>query len=104
MIRTVVVYAGLSAWGAVAVAEEPAPALVEFASPESMARLARSQHKVDFFHLANHFEGQINGGYCGPATAVVVLNALRVDNDKIEKPRDTSTVPAEYVNLIPKQF
>ena len=48
----------------------PKVALVEFASPESMDRLARSKHKVDFFHLANHFEGQMNRAFCGPTTAV----------------------------------
>ena len=84
---------------------EPAPlGLVPFSSPESIARLERSKAKADFFVFANQFEGQVHGGMRGPATATVVLNALRADDTKIEKPRDTSHIPAEYVPLIPKQF
>jgi hypothetical protein len=93
-----------------AFAQQPAPpppakvALVDFASQESMTRLARAEEKVDFFHLAEQFEGQVNGGYCGPASAVIVMNAIRYGNDAVEKPRDTSSIPAELAALIPKQF
>ena len=43
--------------------------LVMFSTDESMRRLERSQHKVDFFRLANQFEGQEHGGNCGPGMA-----------------------------------
>jgi len=44
-----------------------------------MTRLARAAAKVDFFHLANHFESQQNLGYCGPTSSTIVLNALRAE-------------------------
>jgi hypothetical protein len=76
-------------------------AVVPFAAPESMARLARAGARVDFFHLANHFESQINIGYCGPASATIVLNALRADDATVVKPRDPSLFPAECAKLLP---
>lgn len=79
----------------------PANGVLPFAAPESMARLERAPAKVDFFHLSNHFEGQVNMGYCGPASATIVLNALRADNAKIAKPRDPALFPAEYRNRLP---
>jgi len=81
----------------------PADTLVPFASPESISRLEHSQAKVDFFHLANHYEGQTNKAFCGPTSATVVLNALRADNEKIEKPEDPSLFPAEVKGIpLPK--
>jgi hypothetical protein len=76
--------------------------LVPFNSADSITRLERSKAKTDFFALVNHYEGQINAGMCGPASGVIVLNALRVDNSAITKPTDQSTVPAEFLAGIPK--
>ncbi len=84
------------------VAPEPPQGLVPFASTESMARLDRSRHKIDFFTLANHFESEQNVAMCGPATAVIVLNALRAGNDKVARPRDPSLFPAEFSANLPK--
>lgn len=82
-----------------------APALVSFATPESMTRLGRSRHRVDFFHLANQFETQGNKAFCGPTSAVIVLNALRIRNERIAKPEDPSSVlPAEIRDRLPKGF
>lgn len=78
--------------------------LVRFDEPESMARLERSRHKVDFFRLANQFESQANGGFCGLASGVIVLNALRVDDKSAEKPRDTSSIPPDLARRIPPKF
>jgi Phytochelatin synthase len=75
--------------------------LVPFAAAESQKRLERSTAKVDFFHLANHFESQQNLGYCGPASATIVLNALRAADDTISKPRDPALFPAEYRAMLP---
>ena len=86
--------------GAVARAE-PAPALLPFTAPESAVRLERSKHKVDFFPLVNQFESQQNLGYCGPATAVIVLNTLRIDNPAIAKPRDPALFPEQYRSRLP---
>lgn len=89
-------------------APAPAPpadpdALVPFTAPESAQRLARSRHAVDFFPLANHFEGQIHAGMCGPATAVVVLNTLRAHAPEA-LPVDRSTIPERYHDKIPPRF
>ena len=78
--------------------------LVDFSQPASAARLARSRYNVDFFRLANHFEGQTNKAFCGPTSAVIVLNTLRAGNDRIEKPEDPSLVPAEVRSGLPGTF
>jgi hypothetical protein len=70
------------------------PALVPLASEEGMARLARSTARVDFPHLANEFESQENRAFCGVASAVVVLNALRARDDRFPKPEDARLAPA----------
>ncbi|HEY0093446.1 MAG TPA: phytochelatin synthase family protein [Archangium sp.] len=86
-------------------ATAPAPtALVSFTEPESMKRLERSKHKVDFFHLANQFESQGNKAFCGPTSSVIVLNALRVNNEAIAKPQDARLVLDEDRALIPSGF
>jgi hypothetical protein len=77
------------------------PALVPFTAPESAVRLDRSKHKVDFFPLVNQFESQQNLGYCGPASAVIVLNTLRIDNPAIAKPRDPALFPEQYRSRLP---
>jgi hypothetical protein len=87
---------------AAATAQPPAPVgLVPFTAPESAVRLERSRHKTDFFPLVNQFESQQNLGYCGPATAVIVLNTLRIDNPNISKPRDPGLFPEEYRARLP---
>jgi hypothetical protein len=87
---------------------QPAPlakvALVRFDEPESAVRLERSRHKADFFRLVNQFEPQVNGGFCGLASGVIVLNALRVDVPSDDKPRDTSSIPPEFAKKIPSRF
>jgi hypothetical protein len=72
----------------------PGPALVPLASEEGMARLARSTARVDFAHLANEFESQENKAFCGVASAVVVLNALRARDERFPKPEDSRLRPA----------
>jgi hypothetical protein len=81
-----------------------APVLVTFSAPESMKRLARSRHKVDFFHLANQFESQGNKAFCGPTSSVIVLNAVRMGNDAVAKPQDPSLVTAEDRAQLPPGF
>jgi len=75
--------------------------LVAFPAEESMHRLGRSSHRVDFFHLAPQFEGQTNRVFCGPATAAIVLNTLRAGNDRIDKPRDPALLPADVRATLP---
>jgi len=52
--------------------------LVNWQSPEGRQRLINSKYNNDFFQLAHHFQPQANPLYCGIATAVIVLNALKV--------------------------
>jgi hypothetical protein len=81
--------------------EVPAAAaqgLVSFASDEGLARLARSAAKVDFPVLANQFEAQTNSIFCGPTTAAIVLNAVRVRSAGL--PRDHSRLRAEDLRNI----
>jgi hypothetical protein len=80
------------------------PGLVTFAAPESIKRLERSRHKVDFFHLANQFESQGNKAFCGPTSSVIVLNAVRMGNDAVAKPQDPSLVSAEDRKVLPPGF
>lgn len=71
-------------------------ALVPFASSEGLARLARSPDRVDFGHLANAFEGQENIAFCGVASSVIVLNALRDRDGHFEKPKDDRLLPKSW--------
>ena len=55
--------------------------LVPWNSEKGLQRLLESKYKVDFFGLANHFQAQPNGVVCGPTTAAIVLNSLRLKNN-----------------------
>jgi hypothetical protein len=77
---------------------------IPFASEEGMKRLSQSKHRVDFARLAQQFEPQISAGHCGPASAVVVLNALRLYDASFDKPTDTSVLPKALADRIPKRF
>ncbi len=52
--------------------------LVRWNSAEGIIYLQRSKYKESFFLLANHFQPQINPLYCGIATTVILLNAMRL--------------------------
>jgi len=77
-----------------------APAIVNWNSEEGIKRLEESQHKIDFFKLANHFESQNNKLFCGPATAAIVLNALRVRRSDVSLPRDNSLLSQSDLKFI----
>ena len=81
-------------------APEPAAALVGFASEAGVSRLARSGAKRDFPLLANQFEAQSNAAFCGPATAAIVLNAVR-GRSSPDLPRDRSRLRAEDLANLP---
>jgi hypothetical protein len=72
--------------------------LVPFSSDEGLARLARSTAKVDFPSLANQFEAQSNGAFCGPTSAAIVLNAVR------GLPRDRSRLHSEDLQYTPSSY
>ena len=90
-----------------ALARDEAPstasqALVPFSSEEGMARLVRSGAKVDFPALANQFEPQSNGAFCGPTTAAIVLNTVR--GRGADLPRDRSRLRPEDFQFAPAGF
>jgi Phytochelatin synthase len=90
-----------------AVARDQAPAtaaqtLVPFSSEEGLARLVRSGSKVDFPALANQFEPQSNGAFCGPTTTAIVLNTVR--GRSADLPRDRSRLRPEDFQFAPPGF
>jgi hypothetical protein len=82
--------------------------LVAFASDEGLARLARASAKADFPLLANQFEAQLNGAFCGPATAAIVLNTLRSRSADLPRDHgrlregDLRNVPNGYDPIVPR--
>ena len=84
------------------------PALVPFASDEGVARFAQSGAKADFAALANQFEAQYNGAFCGPTSAAIVLNAvnsrsadLQRDHTRLRKD-DVQFMPAGLDPIVPR--
>lgn len=73
--------------------------LVPFASDEGLARLGRSGAKVDFAPLANQFEAQYNGAFCGPTSAAIVLNTLY--SRSADLPRDHTRLHKDDVQFMP---
>lgn len=79
------------------------PEMVNWGSPEGITRLAESNYKVDFFKLANHFESQHNKMFCGPASAAIVLNALRIRAGSIAIPEDTTLLTPDDLSYLPSK-
>ncbi len=77
--------------------------LVNWESPDGMERFGRSEYKTDFFKLANNFESQSNKIFCGPTSAVIVLNALREKN-QIKIAEDKSLLSKSEMKNLPKEF
>jgi hypothetical protein len=86
------------------VADSGSEALIPFASADGIARLDASDARVDFFPLANHFEGQSNGLYCGPTSVAIVVNALRSSSRLDRLPRDKSRMTAADLAFLPASF
>jgi len=78
------------------------PDIIDWSSEDGIIRLERSKHKVDFFLLANNFESQSNKLFCGPTSAVIVLNALRRGGEKV--PQDQITFEKSYTEFLPDGF
>lgn len=84
------------------------PGLIAFASDEGLLRLAQSSAKVDFALLANQYEAQLNGAFCGPTSAAIVLNTVRNrwadlprDHDRL-RPDDLRHLPAGANPIVPR--
>ena len=78
----------------------PVATVVSFTSDEGLARLARARAKVDFPVLANQFEAQSNGAFCGPTTAAIVLNAQGLPEAQL--PHDHRRLQAQDLRYLPK--
>jgi len=59
--------------------------VVALDSPEGMRLFDESRAKVDYFALSEHFVTQDTQGFCGVASAVIVLNGLQVAAPTTEK-------------------
>ena len=76
--------------------------LINWNSEQGIQRLAKSQYKLDFFELANHFQTQPNGVFCGPTSGSIVLNALRLGKKDDRLPytsfnkQDAKFIPAKF--------
>ena len=57
--------------------------IVSWNSQQGQQRLLRSKYKNDYFQLAHHFQPQANPLYCGIASSVIVLNALRLKKNSV---------------------
>lgn len=79
-------------------------ALVALSSPEGVSRLERARDKRAFAVLANHFEPQQNKFFCGPASATVVLNALRLGVERFPKPEDRRRFDAAATRYLPPGY
>lgn len=86
-------------------AKDVSSRLINWSSDAGIERFERAI-KTDFFKLANHFESQNNKIYCGVASSVIVLNALRVRNGAKENrlPLADSVLSDEDRQYIPKIF
>lgn len=57
--------------------------IVSWNSQQGQQRLLRSKYKNDYFQLAHHFQPQVNPLYCGIASSVIVLNAMRLKKNSV---------------------
>ena len=94
--------------GVIASESNAADPLLPFASDAGLARLGRSQAKAGFAALANQYEAQYNGAFCGPTSATIVLNAIYKRSDKLRRdpsrlhPGDLAYLPVGANPVIPR--
>ena len=81
----------------------PMTPLLEWPTEASEARLSRSTHKADFFPLSNHFLSQDNKIFCGPVSAAIVLNALRLRR-RPALPLDTHSLARDELAWLSDKF
>lgn len=84
------------------------PALLPFATDEGLRRLATADAKRGFAALANQYEAQLNGAFCGPTTAAIVLNAARTRSPELPRDRgrlrdgDLKNLPPGADPIVPR--
>jgi hypothetical protein len=74
-------------------AKDKSVVIVNWNSEEGQKRLFRSTFKNDFLQLAHVYEAQENPLYCGVASSVMVLNAMRLPKGNVPSQK------AQEVNL-----
>ena len=84
-------------------ASKKSETMVRWGSEEGIRRLEESRYKVDFFKLANHFESQSNKLFCGAASAVIVLNTLRIRQTTHTLPADNRLLTADELQSLATQ-
>ena len=77
--------------------------IISWNTPEGVQRLSASKYKIDFFLLANHFESQSNKFFCGPTSATIVLNALRVRQPPFVLPEGVTTLNSQDRVYLPRK-
>ncbi|MCB0403721.1 MAG: hypothetical protein KDD51_02980 [Bdellovibrionales bacterium] len=97
----------LTLWGGCTQAPKtaaPSEPVLNWTDEAAEVRLGRAEAKKDFFVLANQFQSQTDKISCGPTTATVVLNALRLTNGAFTKPVDTSLLDKKLTKNLPEGF
>jgi len=69
--------------------------LVDWNTEDGKSRLASSAYKTDFFQLAHNYQPQANPLYCGVASSVIVLNALRLNRNAVPSQKSLEVVVPE---------
>ncbi len=75
--------------------------IVNWGTTEGIHRLEESKYKIDFFKLANNFEGQTNKIFCGPTSAAIILNSLRIRNKGLTLPQDKTLLSDSDLKYLP---
>jgi len=70
---------------------------------EGQRRLARSHSKKDFYQLAHHYQPQLTPVYAGVASAVIVMNGVRLPTHAMKSQRESEIAkpPALGGGIIP---
>lgn len=71
--------------------------LVGWDTEEGQSRLARSALNTDFFQLAHNFQPQANPLYCGVASSVIVLNAIRLNRNAVPSQKPLEVEVPRYL-------
>lgn len=74
--------------------------LVSWGEDAGVIRLEESKYKKDFFKLANNFESQTNKLFCGPTSAAIVLNSLRIRKAGFILPEDPSLLGKQDLHYL----
>lgn len=69
--------------------------IIKWNDKESIKMLERSDHNQDFYELVSFFQPQINPLFCGIASSVIILNAIKSKENNIESQKDLEVTKPE---------